>query len=618
MNFAIRPLSVLFNSIWRARGIWVRALLCALIGISFRVVQETSDFDLRFAIRGPQPILKNIVIVYLEQNDLGAQTTYGRNMIRSLKEYSLLSDNFYWQSSRWQQLLKQILSQNPKIVGVTFRFSTQINTAYDSELVRTLTDNRILWTSEVDQEGQITLSPFKTSYGYKSGTLDIRPDEDGIVRRAEFPLSSSPSMSIRLAEVITGTSLSNLDRLLGTSQLINFRGPPGLFPSISASDILSQKIPPEFFRDKIVILGSQEADGHSYQTPVGSMTRAEILATSLDNLAHRRWIRKLNLPLSALYIILVTALSTALMVFYPQGVALVFLIWLATALTAISLWVFDSFYFWMPITSSLVTIISTYMVFIGYKLALKENQAWKLEQEKILSTEVEQLKSNFVSMMSHDLKTPIAKIQSICDRLSMREESSPEIREGLENLRKESTELHRYIQTILKISRLESSEVKIRRDATDLNELVEHAYAQVQSLAVDKRQNIELNLEPLFLVDMDAVLIQEVILNLIENAIKYTPTGGTITLKTSEVGDLVYFLVEDSGPGVAMDEQEKVFEKFFRGKAHQSATKGSGLGLFLVKYFVELHGGKVLFENRASQGVRAGFSLPLSAPTTDA
>lgn len=596
----------------RHRGIWVRALLCWLIGFSFRVVQETTDFDLRFAIRGNQPHLDSIVLVYLEQDDFEQGLGYGRNILRSLKEFSLLSDNFYWQSRRWRELLRFILNQDPENIGVTFHFSTQLNANDSSPLIRTLTDDRVLWANEVDPEGEVIISPFRTPYGYKAATLEFRPDEDGLVRRAEFPLSSSPSMAIRLAEVVTGSSLANLDRLLGTSQLLNFRGPAGLFPSVSARDIFQKKLPKDFFKDKIVIIGSREATGHTYQTPVGPMTRAELLATAVDNLANDRWIKKLNLLLSALYILAIVAVSTALMVFYPQGVAFVFLFWLGITLTALSLWIFDSFYFWIPISSALVSIVSTYMIFLGYKLSLKENQAWKLEQEKRLSSEVEQLKSNFVSLISHDLKTPIAKIQGICDRLLNTPDLMEDVKGGLQSLRKESSELHRYIQTILKISRLESSDVKINREATDLNELVESVFEQLSSLAKDKRQELELKLEPLFLVEIDGVLIQEVILNLVENAIKYTPAGGTITLSTTEVEDSVIFTVEDNGPGIPPEDQEKIFEKFFRGKAHQNATKGTGLGLFLVKYFVELHHGKVLFESGPGQGVRAGFSIPLA------
>lgn len=568
---------------------------------------------MRFALRGNQPVLEDVVIVYVDQADLEKGFGYSRNVLRSLKEFSLLTDNFYWQVNRWHDLLKTITKQDPKSVGITFQFSTQLNANENSPLMRTLTDHRILWATEVDSEGQVSLSPFRGSYGYKAGTLEFRPDEDGLIRRTEFPLSSSPSMAFRMAETITGSSLDHLDRLLGTSQALNFRGSAGHFKSVKASDVYKRQLPKDFFKNKTVIIGSLEATGHIYQTPVGPMSRAELLATSLDNLVNDRWIEKLNLPLSAIFTLIVVVLSTALMVIYPQGVALVFLLWLGTAVTSLSLWVFDTFYFWIPIASVLVTIVSTYMIFLGYKLSLKENQAWKLEQEKILSSEVEQLKSNFVSLISHDLKTPIAKIQGICDRLLSNPNLLEEVREGLGSLRKESIELHRYIQTILKISRLESSDVKLNLEATDLNELVETAHQQLLSLAKDKRQDLSIELEPLFLVEMDGILIQEVILNLIENAIKYTPTGGKIHLKTQEVEDSVIFTVEDSGPGIALEDQEKVFEKFFRGKAHQSATKGTGLGLFLVKYFVELHRGKVLFESQPGQGVKAGFSIPLAS-----
>ena len=97
-----------------------------------------------------------------------------------------------------------------------------------------------------------------------------------------------------------------------------------------------------------------------------------------------------------------------------------------------------------------------YVIFISYQLSEKENQTWRLQQEKQLLSELDQLRNNFVSLISHDLKTPIAKIQAICDRLL----SGPvvaEVRESLGNLRKESVELHRYIQSILQISRLEST-----------------------------------------------------------------------------------------------------------------------------------------------------------------
>jgi len=295
---------------------------------------------------------------------------------------------------------------------------------------------------------------------------------------------------------------------------------------------------------------------------------------------------------------------------YPQSIAFVCLLWFGTLLTALSLWVFDSFYYWMPIVSPLVELIIAYIIFVGYQLTLKETQAWRLEREKVLITELEQLKNNFVSLISHDLKTPIAKIQAICDRL-LASQQVPETKEGLQSLRKESQELHRYIQSILQISRLESSKLEIRREPMDLNALVENVFDQMGPIIRDKGQSIVKELEPMFSIEIDGVLIQEVILNLIENASKYTPAQGQIKVRTQEVDDKVIFSVQDNGPGISKEDQERIFEKFFRGQA-QAHTKGTGLGLFLVKYFVELHGGHVFLESQSGQGTRVGFTLPLN------
>jgi signal transduction histidine kinase len=143
--------------------------------------------------------------------------------------------------------------------------------------------------------------------------------------------------------------------------------------------------------------------------------------------------------------------------------------------------------------------------------------------------------------------------------------------------------------------------------------VVEKVIAQLQPLSSDKRQEIHADLEPMFSLEMDAVLIQEVILNLIENAVKYTPNDGHIEIKTQEVEDKVIFTVKDSGPGIPPADRKHLFEKFFRGQAQKSQIKGTGLGLYLVKYFIELHGGEVFLESEVGKGTRVGFTLPLEA-----
>lgn len=601
---------------WSKRGIWIRALLCLGIGISFSIFEETSNYDVRFQLRGEQPHSSKIVLVNFEQEDWNDWHGQNRNLLRSLKEFSVITDSFYWNPKTWKKLLAGILKQNPASVGVTFFFNPQLAPPREPKANSPLYDPRVIWAAELDSEGRPVLPAFSTSYGYNTALIDMRADDDQILRRFSSPLTPLPHMGLKLAESQIGSSLQDLNSLLGETKLINFRGPPGIFPTISARDVLQGRVPPHFFTNKIIIVGSQTAEGHRYQTPVGTMSRSQVMAHIVDNVINHRWFQRLSPQETCMYLLLILLIAVLILTTYPQTIAFVFLFWCATLVTALSLWVFDTFNFWMPISSPLIELATAYVVFVGYQLTLKENQAWKLVQEKRFITELEQLKNNFVSLISHDLKTPIAKIQAICDRLLA---SSPtdEVGDGLKALRKESVELHRYIQSILQISRLESSQIQLRSEATDLNELVENVCEQLGPLWRDKNQILTTSLEPMFSIEIDGVLIQEVILNLIENAIKYTPAGGRIQVKTEEVDDKAVFSVQDSGPGISSEEQDRIFEKFFRGEAHQTQTKGTGLGLFLVKYFVELHGGEVFLESELGKGTRVGFTLPLAPAQED-
>lgn len=608
----LRLLSPSALFVWRARGVWLRALLCWVIGISFCYFEATTSFDWRFRLRAEQPHSDKIVLVYLDQDDWSEWHGQGQNLLRSLKEFSSLTDSFYWNPTMWRRLLNSILEQNPTAVGVTFFFSPELSTRSDSTFTKQLFDHRVIWAAHLDNEGRPVLPVFATSYGYNTALIDLRVDDDQVLRRFSSPLTPIAHMGLKLAEAQVGSSLQELNMFLGESKPINFRGPPGIFAAYPARDILMGRINPKELADKIVIIGSRSAEGHRYQTPIGNMNRAEVLAHVTDNVVNSRWIEKLPMRSCGIYLLLILIVAVAILVIYPQSVAFICLVWIGTLLTALSLWFFDAFYYWVPLLSPLLELMAAYIIFVSYQLTLKESQTWRLEREKVFLNELDQLKNNFVSLISHDLKTPIAKMQAICDRL-LAETQNPTNSEGLLALRKESQELHRYIQSILQISRLESSQLKIHREATDLNALVENVCDQLGPIIRDKKQRLGKELEPMFSIEIDSVLIQEVILNLIENASKYTPEGGEIVIHTQEVDDKVIFSVRDNGPGISKEDQERIFEKFYRGQAHQTLTKGTGLGLFLVKYFIELHGGQVFLESQSGQGTRVGFYLPVQA-----
>jgi signal transduction histidine kinase len=257
-------------------------------------------------------------------------------------------------------------------------------------------------------------------------------------------------------------------------------------------------------------------------------------------------------------------------------------------------------------------IAVAWIIFVGHQAKIMEQKTWRLEQDKKFQNDIEQLKTNFVSLISHDLKTPIAKIQAIADRLLLQNLADP-IQKDLKNLRASSDELHHYIQSILKLLRVESRDLKLNREACDLNEIITQAVTQLQPLATEKNIEVRTNLEPLFSIEADATLIKEVLVNLIDNAIKYTPIKGEIIVSTREIEDRVLVTISDNGVGIPLEEQEFVWQKFARGKDQALKSKGSGLGLYLVKFFIELHGGQVNLDSNPAKGTKVSFSLPLEA-----
>ena len=599
-----------FDRLWKAKGLWLRILFCWALVSTFPFFDEVKQYDLRFGLRGNQSVAKSVVVVYFDQDDWNEWTGGDNVWARPLKDAAGTTDSSFWRAQTWNDLLGTILKQNPKMVGVTFFINPSL--PKPDETYRWLYDPRLIWAAQLDNEGRPVVPLMANTYGYNLALVDLREDEDHILRRFSAQETPLPHMALKLAESEGVSSLQELNSLTGENKIINFRGTGGAFPTISALAVLEGHVRADFFKDKIVVVGSNSVPAQQYQTPLGRMSRADVFAQIIDNVVEKRWITRLSPLGCSLYLLVILLTTVAILTSYPQSITIVSLLWLGLGTTALSIWVFDTFNFWIPAFSPLALGLVSYVIFISYQLAMKENQTWRLQQEKQLLSELDQLRNNFVSLISHDLKTPIAKIQAICDRL-LSGSVATEVRDGLRSLRKESVELHRYIQSILQISRLESNKVQLRKEATDLNEVVEKVVGQVRPLFSDKHQRLDLELEPMFSIEIDSVLIQEVVLNLIENAVKYTPNQGRIEVRTQEVDDRVIFAVKDTGPGIPEDDREHLFEKFFRGQAQHSNIKGTGLGLYLVKYFIELHGGEVFLESEIGKGTRVGFTLPLEA-----
>jgi two-component system sensor histidine kinase KdpD len=233
-------------------------------------------------------------------------------------------------------------------------------------------------------------------------------------------------------------------------------------------------------------------------------------------------------------------------------------------------------------------------------------------QHAHLRSETERLRNSLLSAVSHDLRTPLATITGSASALVEHgaELDAAAQRELAQAIHEEADRLNRLVQNLLEMTRLESGGIRVGKDWEPLEEVVGSALARVEKRLGDRRVDIQLPPD-LPLVPLDPLLIEQVLINILDNAIKYTPAGSPIESASTEDRE-VHVVVADRGPGFEPGEETLVFEKFYRG--HAAGTRsGAGLGLAIARGIVEAHGGQITAETRAGGGALFRFSLPLAA-----
>ena len=231
--------------------------------------------------------------------------------------------------------------------------------------------------------------------------------------------------------------------------------------------------------------------------------------------------------------------------------------------------------------------------------------------------QIQQMKNDFVSHVSHELKTPLASITAYSEMLADGEANDEQtIKEFCSVIQGQAQRLNRLIEDILNISRIESGLIKVEKKSVSLTILIEEQMQMIRSYAEEK--NIEIAWQKPIVFDQvnaDKDMISQVIVNLLSNAVKYTPSGGSVNIETEvdEAANLIRVSVTDTGIGIPEDEIEHVFDKFYRIGANKEWTKGTGLGLNLVKQIVEkVHDGSVFVSSKPGVGSTFGFELPLA------
>ncbi|AWB08333.1 two-component sensor histidine kinase (plasmid) [Azospirillum humicireducens] len=232
-----------------------------------------------------------------------------------------------------------------------------------------------------------------------------------------------------------------------------------------------------------------------------------------------------------------------------------------------------------------------------------------------LAAETERLRSALLTSISHDLRTPLASILGSATSLvsygPMMDEDDR--RDLAATIQEEAERLNRFIANLLDMTRLESGAIRPRTGAIDLSEVVGSALERVSRILAGHRVEVDLA-AGLPMVDIDAVLIEQALFNLLDNAGKYAPAGSLITVRGRQDGDLVRIEVLDEGGGIPSEDVERIFDKFYRVHAQDRQRAGTGLGLAICRGFVEAMGGTVTAGNRRDRsGAVFTMTLPKAA-----
>jgi two-component system sensor histidine kinase KdpD len=244
-------------------------------------------------------------------------------------------------------------------------------------------------------------------------------------------------------------------------------------------------------------------------------------------------------------------------------------------------------------------------------LALERDQMAIDAAESRIQAESEQLRSTMLSSVSHDLKTPLAAIagatSSLLESPTLGDETR---RQLLETVADEASRLNRLLENILQMSRIDAGAVRPNRQWHVLEEIIGSSLHRTSGQLANRPISIALPAD-LPLISVDGLLLEQVFVNLLENAARYTPAGTPVHIAASVVGETMRISIADEGPGIPAGSEHRIFEKFYRGSTPPDGGRGSGLGLAICRAIMQVHGGTITATNRSRGGAEFVLTLPL-------
>ncbi|MGC8825795.1 MAG: sensor histidine kinase [Anaerolineae bacterium] len=265
-----------------------------------------------------------------------------------------------------------------------------------------------------------------------------------------------------------------------------------------------------------------------------------------------------------------------------------------------------------------VYLVSTKLVLLLVVALVTSLLLEQLRHEHMQTTRERALaeaQATFVSMVSHELRTPLTCIKSSVEMLQALEEvGAPAEERGmlLQTIADHTARLEGLVNDLLNVTKLEAGQMSLTLQPTDLAELLRRIALAYRSMLAQKEQVLYLELdEELPRVWVDRKGIEQIVGNILSNAHKFSPAGTSITLRLYRRSDQACISVQDQGPGIPEDEQERIFDKFYVGRQQRA---GVGLGLYIARRLAELHGGRIIVESKPGAGSTFTLCLPIRCP----
>jgi len=545
-----------------------------------------------------------------------------------------LGETYPYTYASHNRLLNRLVEDKPFIINYFVSLlepDSDVESRYQLEFHETVrgfspNGDKLKFGTEIDNLGEVIPPENLRDVGYFLGQLykdQLVFAKDEVVRRAILNISGEDSLHLWTAKKFREfKELPVLDATAYKGAYYNSEADANFALFKYSSNPVKNEIqvipfhrvvvgnfPKNFFKDRIILIGPQYLSNSSdfiltpFEKESARTPKLAVHAQVIEALISDRTIFDIKDFMTQIASVIIAVILSFIISRVQPVKGLMITILLILGILFTSYLAFVTLGWWIKLSHLVLSIFVVYYIWVPFRAIEEYQTRYAIQEEAKLLKQVDNLKQNFISLMSHDLKTPVAKISGIADILKIKFNNTVEQVELIDNIANSTKELNNFINSILDLTKIESQNLTLTKESRDINKIIENIINKLEFEASNKHISIEPDLSPLYPIQVDTVLMNRVISNLIENAIKYAGSEKTIWIKTWDDAAWVYIEIRDNGLGIGPEDLAHIFDKFYRVKNDSThAIKGSGLGLYLVKYFIELHNGVISATSQLGEG----------------